>query len=199
MGRYASVFAQESGARATLFPWEQRIRNFMLDRSHNMGGTHFNRGLFREHLNEMSPEHEIDLMTYRYTLMEDYKWELVQDAYRLSLGSLNATNFAVENTIKSTIDINEKNAVNIAGYHAENLRTNRLLFYLGYEHALAEKHHVGITHTVTREKADLDATFYYRYGTFSDGMVEVDVTVMDWASNVVQDLADDSRNRYNSR
>lgn len=193
------VYGQDSTSTATLLQWEQRIQNFMLDRSHNYGGTHFSRGLFREHINEMSPEHTIDLMTYRFTLIEDYQWENIQSAYRLSMGSLNATNFAIENSIKNNISINDKNRVSIEGYHAENLRANRFLFHLGYEHKIFGKHHVGVRHTLTKEKSDLDATFFYRYGHFENGMIEVSFTAMDWASNVVQRLAKNSRNEWNQR
>ena len=191
-GGYA--LAQDSG---TLFKWEQRMRNFMLDRAHNYGGTHYNRGLFREHINEMSPEHNLDLITYRYSLLEDYRWKLAQNAYRLSLGSLNATDFAIENAVKSRIPVNDKNQVIIEGYHEENIRANRFLFHLGYKRSLGKRHHVGVRHTLTREKADLDATVFYRYGSYTDGMVELDLTFMDWGSNVVQRLAEDSRNKWN--
>ncbi|WP_445664792.1 hypothetical protein [Fodinibius sp. AD559] len=190
---------QDSTSTATLLGWEQRIRNFMLDRSHNHGGTHFNRGLFREHLNEMSPEHNLDLITYRYTLFQDYDFEQAQNAYRMSTGSLNATDFAVENTIKSDLTINSKNQISINGYHAENIRANRFLFHLGYTRNLTGKHYLGVSHTLSQVKADLDATFFYRYGNFDDGMVEVSASILDWGSNIVQDLAKDSRNKWNKR
>ena len=89
-----------SQAGVTLMEWEQRTLNFMLDRSHNYGGTLYNRGLFRENINLMSPEHEIDLLTYRYTPGDDYNWYMTDQAYRLSFGSLNATDFFIENKIK---------------------------------------------------------------------------------------------------
>lgn len=191
------LFAQQSRDRATLFSWEQRIQNFMLDRSHNYGGTHFKRGLFREHLNTMSPEHEIDLMTYQYTLVDDYNWIQADHNYQLGMGSLNATDFATENRIKSNISFNDRNKLKIRGYHEENLRTNRLLFHLGYEHSFGGVHTIGGNHTLTNEKSDLDATLYYRYGNFEKGMVQVDLTLLDWASNVVQGLAEESSNQYN--
>jgi hypothetical protein len=193
------LYGQRSEVSATLLGWEQQVRNFMLDRAHNYGGTHFNRGLFRDHINPMSPEHEIDLLTYRFTLIDDYDWELTQNSYRLSIGSLNATDFAVENTIKSDIDINSSNNIIIEGYHAENLRANRLLFHLGYTNNFTGNHHLGFRHTVTNEKSDLDATFFYRYGNFLDGMAEVGLTIMDWPNNVVQGLAEESRNEWNQR
>lgn len=191
------VYGQQSEANATLLGWEQRVQNFMLDRAHNFGGTHFNRGLFRDHINPMSPEHEIDLLTYQYTLIDDYNWEGAQNAYRLSMGSLNKTDFAVENSIKSDIDFNPNNSINIEGYHAENLRASRLLFHLGYTNNFYGNHHLGFRHTITDDKSDLDATFFYRYGNFTNGMVEFDFTLMDWGSNSVQLLAERGRNRFN--
>lgn len=191
--------AQHSHQKGTLLAWEQQIRNFMLDRSHNYEGMHYNRGLFRRHLTEMSAEHEVDLMTYRYSLFDDYRWQVSSHSYRLSMGSLNATNFAIENHVKNEIIIDDRNQLTIQGFHEENLRVNRFLFHLGYQHSFPGNHHVGMKHTLTKEKADLDATFFYRYGNFEKGMVEVDFTFMDWASNKVQSLAADSRNRYNTR
>ena len=190
---------QDSTSTATLLGWEQQIRNFMLDRSHNYGGTHFNRGLFREHLIEMSPEHNLDLITYRYTLFQDYNFEQAENAYRMSTGSLNATEFAIENTIKSDIAISEKDEISIDGYHAENIRANRFLFHLGYTRNLIGKHYLGVSHTLSQYKADLDATFFYRYGNFDDGMVKVSASILDWGSNVVQDLAEEGRNSWNER
>jgi hypothetical protein len=190
---------QDSTSTATLLKWEQRIQNFMLDRSHNYGGTHFNHGLFREHMSALTPEHNLDLVTYRFTPIEDYQWQISQNVYQLSMGSLNATDFAITNTIKSHLSFNNKNRLSIEGYHAENIRTDRLLFHLGYKHNITGKHHVGMRHTLSQKKYDLDATFFYRYGNFRDGMVEVDFTLMDWGSNVVQQLAEDSRNKWNKR
>lgn len=192
---YAQV--KDSTAHATLLGWEGRTLRFMLDRSHNFGGTNYNRGLFRDNINLMSPEHETDLLTYRFTPIDEYNWIVSDEAYRLSFGSLNATDFAVENKIKSTYDINERNAFLIDGTHEENLRVNRFFFQLGYEHQFKGGHHVGGKHTFTNDKSDLDLTAYYRYGSFKEGMVYAGVTFLDWTGNVVQGLADESSNEFN--
>lgn len=190
---------QIPGSNATLMGWEQRTLNFMLDRSHNYGGTHYNRGLFRDNINLMSPEHEIDLFTYRYTLVDDYGWMMAKQAYRLSVGSLNATDFAIENRIKFTHDLNDRNSLLIDGIHEENLRTDRFLFRGGYEHHFRENHSVGGEHTLSNNKSDLDLSIYYRYGMFNNGMVQVGFTWMDWGANVVQNLANESSNEWNDR
>ncbi len=190
--------AQDTTAsHATLMGWEQRTQNFMLDESHNYGGMHYNRGLFRDNLLEMSPEHEIDLMTYRYTLLDDYRWSRADEGYRMILGSLNATKFAAENSIKTTYRFDGRNALLVDGTHEENYRAERFLFRLGYEHRFKGGHHLGVEHTISDDKSDLDATVYYRLGTFEEGMVHAGITFMNWAGNVTQGLAVDSDNRYN--
>jgi len=189
--------AQDSLSHATLMGWEERTLNFMLDRSHNYGGTNYNRGLFRRNINLMSPEHEIDLLTYRFTPIEDFAWTQSDHAYRLSFGSLNAIDFAVENKIKSAYEIDGRNELLINGTHEENLRTSRFFFRLGYEHHFKGGHHVGGKHTFTDDKSDLDLTAYYRYGSLQNGMIYAGITLLDWTGNVVQDLAADSDNQYN--
>ena len=189
--------AQAVTEHATLMGWEGRTLRFMLDRSHNFGGTNYNRGLFRDNINLMSPEHGIDLLTYRFTLADDYNWQTSTEAYRLSFGSLNAKDFAVENKIKSTYEIDGRNDFKIDGTHEENLRATRFFFELGYEHHFEGNHHVGGKHTFTNDKSDLDLTAYYRYGSFDKGMIYAGITLLDWTGNVVQGLANESSNEYN--
>lgn len=192
----SAVMAQNSDSHATLLGWEDRTLRFMLDRSHNFGGTNYNRGLFRDNINLMSPEHEIDLLTYRFTPVDEYNWVISDEAYRLSFGSLNAKDFAVENRIKSTYEIDGHNDFKIEGTHEENLRAARFFFQLGYEHHFRGNHHMGGKHTFSNDKSDLDLTAYYRYGSFKKGMIYAGITFLDWTGNVVQGLADDSDNRY---
>lgn len=190
--------AQRPNRHATLLGWEQRVKLFMLDRDHNFGGTHFERGLFRENIASITPEHEIDLMTYRYTLMDDYQWELTRNSYKLYMGSLNAVDFAVENHFKSAFTFKDKNIFRITGIQEENKRAGRFFVNLNYERVLAGNHSIGFQHTVSRAKGDLDATFYYKFGNFRNGMIKAEITFLDWAANVTQGLAEDSENEYNN-
>ena len=194
---FSALQAQSSAPHVTLLGWEERTLNFMLDRSHNFGGTNYNRGLFRDNINLMSPEHEIDLLTYRYTLADDYQWMASNEAYRLTFGSLNAKDFAVANKIKSTYSIDEINDFTISGTHEENLRASRFFFLLGYEHHFKGNHHLGGKHSFSNDKSDLDLTAFYRYGSFEKGMFYAGITFLDWTGNVVQSLADESDNRFN--
>lgn len=192
-----SGMAQQSTQHVTLFGWEQRIRLFMLDRSHNFDGTHFNRGLFRENIRLLTPEHELDLMTYRFNLMDDYEWQLTENGFKTLMGSLNATDFATESYLKATHEFGDNHTVMIDGIQEENFRTSRFMVNLGYEYSFSGNHSVGFSHTVNKEKGDLDLSAYYRYGSFSNGMIKVGATLLDWGFNVTQRLARESENEYN--
>ena len=198
----ATAAAQQPAGRGhvTLLGWEQRVRMFILDRSHNFGGTHFNRGLFRENISLLTPEHEIDLMTYRFTPREDYFWQRTENGFKTMMGSLNAADFAVESYLKSTLHFgdDERHTFKIDGIQEENFRTNRFLVNLGYEFAITNNHRLGLSHTVNKEKGDLDLTAYYQYGDFSRGMVRVGTTFLDWGFNVTQSLAEESENEFNN-
>lgn len=189
--------AQSLGSHSSLLGWEQEVKRFILDRAHNYGGTNFNRGLFREHITPMTPEHEIDLMTYQYTLMDDYTWEQEENGYKLYMGSLNAKVFATGNHLKSTIQINDHNSLKINGIQEEYVRADRFFVSLNYERDFKGDHAVGFSHTVSKAKGDLDASLYYKYGSFPKGMVKVETTFLDWASDVTESLAEDSENKYN--
>jgi len=69
---------------------------------------------------------------------------------------------------------------------------------LTYQHDFGPKHHIGIRHTLAKSKADLDANIYYRYGDFNKGMLELNLVMLDWASNIIEGLVDDSRSKYYS-
>lgn len=193
----AAVIAQSGERHSTLLGWEAELRRFMLDRTHNYGGTHFERGLFRENIPPVTPEHEIDLMTYRFTDMDDYAWERAENGYRLYMGSLDAKTFAVENHLKTSMEVTPSSTFRITGVQAENFRAERFLVSLEFEKQWAGNHAVGLNHTISKAKGDLDAGLYYRYGNLDDGMIRVETTFLDWASNVTERLAHESENRYN--
>ncbi len=164
----------------------------MWDRSHNYGGSNFFRGLFRENIDPMMAEHDIDLMTYRFTPIDDYEWTRANQGYRVFLGSLNAKYLAVTSHLKSSVQINENSSFNVDGVLSETFRANRFLGILNYERTFSSDHTVGVYQTLNKSKADLDAGFYYQYGSIDDGMIRVETTFLDWASNVTEGLAGDS-------
>ncbi|REL37953.1 hypothetical protein DYD21_04880 [Rhodohalobacter sp. SW132] len=175
--------------RATLSGWENHLRMHILDRSNNMGGVYYDRGLFRMHTQDMPMEYEIDLLTYRFSYFDDYDWTTSNNGFRSFVGSLDTQIFAVRSEFRNRINITENSEFNIWAYQQEDIRARRGLFILGYNHRFGNLHTLGLQHTLGNMKADLDASFFYRFGNRDLGFVTVDVTLLDWANNIVSGIS----------
>jgi len=192
-----TISAQTTNQHGTLLAWEHKIKRFVWDRSHNYGGSNFFRGLFRESIDPLMPEHDIDLVTYRFTPINDYQWTRSSQGYRVFLGSLDAKYLATVSHFKSSVSISDNSSFNVDGVLEETFRANRFLGILNYERTFASEHTAGVYHTLNKTKGDLDAGFYYQYGSSSDGMIRVETTFLDWPSNVTENLASSYSQRYN--
>lgn len=197
------VNAQNQGTqKASLTGWENNLRLFIKDRSNNHGGFYYDRGLFRMHTVPMDPEYQLDLFTYRFSYFEDYRWTQSDNGFRSSIGSLNTTNFAVQSQLKNTLELTDRSSLGIVAYQQEDLRAERQLIILSYNHSLSENHHLGIRHTLGSTKTDLDGALFYRAGNRKYGSITAEVTALDWANNVISGLSDsrgsnfDKRHRY---
>ena len=189
----------EAQPRATLKGWENNLRLTIKDRSNNVGGFYYDRGLFRMHTPEMSPEHALDIFTYRFSYFEDYEWLKSDNGFRTFAGSLNTPVFVVQSEFKSTLSTSDNGNFSIHAVQQEHLRAKRGLFLLGYIHRLGDMHSVGISHTLGQQKTDLDATFSYIFGTEETGWITADVTLLDWANNFVSELSTERQSEFEIR
>lgn len=185
--------------KATLRGWEENLLLFIMDRSHNTGGTYYDRGLFRMYTHEMDPEYQTDLFTYRFSYFEDYQWYQASQAYRTNMGSINTPDFAISSILKNTISMGEKGLFSIQAHQQEDRRAQRLLFRIGYRHTLGDAHQIGFTQTLTQKKPDIDGTLYYRYGDSSSGYITAGLTLLDWFNNIVSDVAIHRKSDYDVR
>ncbi|WP_397546910.1 hypothetical protein ABUL39_14275 [Rhodothermus marinus] len=69
----AGVSAQPVPPRGTLLEWGAGLRRLILDRTHGYGGRYYEGGLFRTFTRQMDYEYELDLLTYRFTLLLGYR------------------------------------------------------------------------------------------------------------------------------
>ena len=184
---------------ATLSGWYNQLRLFSFDRSNNFGGFYYDRGLFRMHTPDMAPEYELDLFTYRSTPTGDYTWAQASNGFRSSVGSLNTLLFAVRSEFKHQLQIKNGDSFSIEAYQQKDLRTNRGLFVLGYRKVLYNDHSLQVNHTLGKYKTDLDATFRYIYQNKSHGQIAAEITVMDWANNIVSGLSESRRSEFETR
>jgi len=187
--------------RATLLGWETNLRLFIKDRANNLGGFSYDRGLFRMTTVPMDMEYQIDLFTYRHSYFEDYRWRHSnrKNGFRSSFGSISTTTFALKSQLNSDYSLNGHSSLSVTAYQQEDLRAKRGLIQLDYMQQLRPHHTVGVTHTLSQTKSDLDASFYYRYGDNERGQITAEVTALDWANNIVSDLSYDRNSDYDIR
>src|SRR5690625_7894081 len=57
--------------RQTLFGWEEETRLMIMNRYHNYGGIFYDRGLFRFTTPPFTKEHDINLISYNFTPIEE--------------------------------------------------------------------------------------------------------------------------------
>lgn len=182
--------------RATLSSWENHTGQFIKDRSNSFGGFYYNRGLFRVHTHEMTPEYRIDLFTYQFSYFDDFDWHQADNGFRSMVGSLNTPEFAVHSQLKSTQQVSENGTLLINGYQQEDRRARRSLFTLGYEYQTGERHRIGLSHTLGQKKTDLDATLYYQFGDKELGFITAEITLLDWMNNFVTGLSEDRQSEF---
>jgi hypothetical protein len=189
----------EAQHRATLKGWESNLRLTIKDRSNNFGGFYYDRGLFRPVTQEMSPEYDLDIFTYRFGYFEDFEWHISDNGFRSTVGSLNTPVFAVQSEFKSRLSTSDSGSFTIVAYQQEDLRAKRGLFFLGYTHQLGQLHRVGISHTLGQQKTDLDAAFSYIFGTEETGWITAEVSLLNWANNFVSELSTERQSEFEIR
>jgi hypothetical protein len=185
--------------KATLSNWKNNLRLFALDRSDNYGGFYYDRGLFRMHTPEMSPEYRIDLNTYFFSPFEDYLWAESENGFRSVMGSLSTPVFAVRSEFKNVLEISSGNTFTISAFQQEDLQARRGLFIIGYNHRLGESHTLGIEHTLSNKKTDLDVSLHYTYQKEGQGKIAAEIAILDWANNLVTGLSAERQNEFEIR
>lgn len=185
-----------SPKHATLRGWTDDIQRNIFNREAYVGGRFYQHGLFRFFTREMDYEYELDMATINPTALDTYRFWNAGNALQSNFGSLNYQRFAVKTKFRTTVPLENNAYVQLQGIQEENLRTDNFFFHPGYYKKLGTYHTVGVRHTLSRYKEDLDASFYYRLGNARSGTIEAEVSALDWANNIVHTLITNSDRDY---
>ncbi len=181
--------------RNTLFGWEEWTKLMILDQSHNFGGLFYDRGLFRYTTHDMTKEHDLDLLTYEYTSLDHYDWYYSDDdGFRAYTGSMDLGKFLTQFELRNRRELTDRLNMNIRILRRYDMRADRALLWLGFDYRLRKNQTIGIRQTLTEQKADLDFTLFYRYGTLASGMIQLEAGVLDFGNNAIYALSE-SRDR----
>jgi hypothetical protein len=183
-----TAFSQK---RMSLAGWEYSVQQMILGQHHNYGGPLNTRGMFLFSTRPMSKEHDLDLVTYGFTPWDDYDWYYGKgNSFRAYAGSFDLGEFLHGVELRNYISASDRITIPLQINRQYDMRSDRMLIWLGMEYAVnAEKSHVvGFRQSLSEQKADLDAKFFYRYGSLQTGGVQVEFTFIDWANNAINNL-----------
>jgi hypothetical protein len=151
----------------------------VLDRKQSYGDRMFDRGVFRHVTPGMDREYWLDMMVYRYSPFEHARWTQAGGGIRFRTGSIERDIFAFKTTIRSTVplDDHQTNYFSIEGVLEDDVQAQRSWLEMSYTRRLAPHHAVGVRHTFSANKADLDLTPFYRYTSQRWGRADVALTI----------------------
>ena len=173
--------------RATLSYWSEVRRRMILDREHSVGEQFHDRGVFRHTTRFVDREYELDLVAYRFSPFEDEQWMRASGGIRLRAGSVERDLFAIETELKNTVPLGteSKHYFSINGILREDPQVQQAWLEMSYAYQIARQHAVGLRHTFSQYKYDLDITPFYEYASPSWGRASVAVTILDAYSNFI--------------
>lgn len=173
----------------SLLGWDEQKKLMLLDRYHNYGGIFYDRGLFRFTTPPMIEHHDLDLITYGFSEIDDYLWFYNRDTgFRAFGGSFNVGEYLHGAELRHDVSLSESLSLPLHSYRRYDMRQDRMLLTLGLDYHLNRQHTIGLQHTLTEQKPDLEVTLFYRFRDFQSGGIQLEFTALDWANNPAYNL-----------
>lgn len=185
---FTPALAQEVEAptpRTTLEGWVHDLRVAAWDRAGSVGGSYFDRGVFRYRTPRMDHEYDLDMFTSRFTLADDADFYNRENGFRGWAVSVTTLDLPSATQLRATIPLGDHLDFRIDSDLQDDFEARRLALKIGYEVEVAAGHHAGFTHSLARAKADMDWGFYYRYRGGSGLVAEAEVTALDGINNII--------------
>lgn len=199
-GVTALGLAQDNSIKhATLKGWTNDVKRVIYHKEGQFGGRFYQHGLFRFFTSEMDYEYDMDMFTIHPTLMDAYSFWNSDNGLQSTFGSLNYQRFVIRTKFRNTIPLKENSYVRLLGVHEVDLRADHFFFHPGYYKKLGGSHVLGAHHTLSKNKDDLDFSLFYHVGTKKSGMFEAEVSILDWANNLVHSLITNSDRTYDTK
>lgn len=170
----------------TLVEWASDKRVHLLDRTHALGDRLYDRGVFRHITPLTDREYRLDLLTYRFTPADDFEWTRSPNGFRLRAGSISRARWAIVSKIKKTFAIDEEQTFRVAALLQQDPHAQQRSFVeLSYRWAFYRNHALGVRHTFSEYKPDLDLTVFYEYGIRPEGRIRAGVVFQDLYNNLI--------------
>ncbi len=190
MCAWAQHFAGQPAAHASTYDWSVQARLQLLDETHAYSEQFYDRGFARVYTPLVKREYELDNWMHGHQFNAAYAWYQQPQGYRMRFGSYSKGSLAMFSQLHTRAELGAQSDFLINFYPQQHARGTRALIEIGYEHTL-EQHRFSINHTLSEYKQDLDLTLAYKVSQQRWGEVALDVTIMNYLNNFVNQVGND--------
>lgn len=182
----SSRVSSQDTIHSTLIGWKENRRLLILDRRHNIGGRLHDRGIFRHVTPKISREYAHEMLLQRFPSEAFNRRRRADNSLLVRVGSVRRDLLAFVSKIRSRIPLKADHMFTFDAVLQQDGQATRSFLELGYTWHFAAHHSLGVRHTFSEYKRDLDLTALYEYSRSDLGDVEVVLTLQ----NLYSDLLD---------
>jgi hypothetical protein len=169
----------------TLEGWAQQERLFVLDQRHALENRLYDRGMFRHITPKMDREYSLDMLLYQFTVEELSRWSEAENSIHVRLGSIGRDLFAFYSHLHSRVRLAEHHDLEINAVIQQDGRADRAFLEVGYSWQVADRHAIGVEHTLSEYKPDLDLSARYEFQDRRFGRASAYLTIQDVYNNFI--------------
>jgi hypothetical protein len=157
----------------------------VLDRQHNIGGRLHDRGVFRHVTKKTGREYALEMLVQRFPSEAFNRRQEARNSLLVRAGSVRRDLLAFVSQIRSRIPFTEGQTFTFDAVLQQDAQATRPFLELGYSWQLDSQHALGVKHTFSEYKRDLDLTTRYRYSSSRLGSAEVAFTLQNLYSDLI--------------
>jgi hypothetical protein len=171
--------------RTTIEGWAESRRHLVLDRKHSIGGRLYDRGIFRHVTPKTNREYAHEMLVQRFSSEAFNERRRARNSLLLRIGSIRRDLLAFVSRIRSRVPLDTAHALTLDAVLQQDGQATRSFLELGYTWQFAPRHALGVRHTFSEYKRDVDPTILYRYAGRRLGSAEVALTFQNLYSDIL--------------
>ena len=173
-------------ARATLLRWDEQLRLIVLDRGGSYYGRTSDRGVLQRFNDRADNEYELDLISYGFSLTEDYSWYRRGQGVRYWGGSVNKLRIVQEAEFAAAVDLGASWVADVRFNHQATFQANRGTLRFGARKGLSKGRVVVFgTGVISARKPETDVELGVMLEPVAETRVTVAVAALDLFNNLI--------------
>jgi hypothetical protein len=173
-------------ARATLLRWDEQLRLTLLDRGGSYYGRTSDRGMLQRFNDRADSEYELDLISYGFSLTENYSWYRRGRGARYWGGSVNKLRMVQEAEFAASIDLGASWVADVRFNHQKTYQANRSALRFGARKGFSDNRVVLFgTAIISGQKPESDVELGILVEPIAGTRVTVGVAALDLFNNLI--------------